>query len=148
MVHLCQSYSSNSNIMIMKIPESISALVYYLKYPWIWIILIWIIALLGLCTMVPFNQTYEIIAFLSCSCLGFVGAMPLISTEKNKEHYFLAIIAGVLSQIWVLLVNPKVLIIWLGYLLLMCFPQLRSKWCLLVEIFCLLSVVLTLLNIF
>ena len=69
--------------------------------------------------------------------------MPLIKNEKNAAHYVLAIIAGVLSQIWVLLVNYKSLSIWILFLLLMCIPKLRSKWCLIMEIICLISIILT-----
>lgn len=121
----------------MKIPDSISAMVYDMKYPWMWIIMIWTLTFIGLFIMMP-----SIVAFLSCACLGFVGAMPLIKNEKNTAHYVLAIIAGVLSQIWVLLVNYKALFIWVLFLLLMCIPNLRPKWCLIVEIICLLAIII------
>lgn len=134
---------SERRLIKMKIPDSISSMVYDMKYPWMWIVMIWILALIGLFIMMPH---YQIIAFLSCSCLGFVGAMPLIKNEKNAAHYVLAIIAGVLSQIWVLLINYKSLSIWILFLLLMCIPKLRSKWCLIMEIICLISIILTQFN--
>jgi hypothetical protein len=81
----------------MKIPDSISAMVYDMKYPWMWTIFIWILAFIGLFNMLPCNKLYESIAFLSCGCLGLLGAVPLIKGEKNTAHYILAIIAGILS---------------------------------------------------
>ena len=81
----------------MKIPDSISAMVYDMKYPWMWTIFIWVLTFIGLFNMLPCNELYESIAFLSCGCLGLLGAAPLIKGEKNTAHYILAIIAGILS---------------------------------------------------
>ena len=81
----------------MKIPDSISAMVYDMKYPWMWTIFIWVLTFIGLFNMLPCNELYESIAFLSCGCLGLLGAVPLIKGERNTAHYILAIIAGILS---------------------------------------------------
>ena len=110
----------------MKIPDSISAMVYDMKYPWMWTIFIWTLAFIGLFNMLPCNELYESIAFLSCGCLGLLGAAPLIKGEKNIAHYILAIIAGILSQVWVLLENPKSLIVWILFPILMLIPNFRQ----------------------
>ena len=131
----------------MKIPDSISAMVYDMKYPWMWTIFIWILTFIGLFNMLPCNELYENIAFLSCGCLGLLGAVPLIKGEKNIAHYILAIIAGILSQVWVLLENPKSLIVWILFPILMLIPNFRQKWCFIVEIICLISLTITFFNI-
>ena len=131
----------------MKIPDSISAMVYDMKYPWMWTIFIWALAFIGLFNMLPCNELYESIAFLSCGCLGLLGAAPLIKGEKNIAHYILAIIAGILSQVWVLLENPKSLIVWILFPILMLIPNFRQKWCFIVEIICLISLTITFFNI-
>ena len=131
----------------MKIPDSISAMVYDMKYPWMWTIFIWTLAFIGLFNMLPCNELYESIAFLSCGCLGLLGAAPLIKGEKNIAHYILAIIAGILSQVWVLLENPKSLIVWILFPILMLIPNFRQKWCFIVEIICLISLTITFFNI-
>ena len=127
----------------MKIPDSISAMVYDMKYPWMWTIFIWTLAFIGLFNMLPCNELYESIAFLSCGCLGLLGAVPLIKGEKNTAHYILAIIAGILSQVWVLLENPKSLIVWILFPILILTPSFSQKWCFIVEIICLISLIIT-----
>ena len=117
-----------------------------MKYPWLWTIMIWVIALLGLITMLPYNEKYQSIAALSCGSLGFVGAMPLIKNDKNLLHNVLAMIAGISSQLWVALVWDWETLAawWTAYLI----PLLinKNKWCFWAEIWCLVSIAATLLK--
>lgn len=128
------------------IPESISSLVYNLKYPIIWTLGIWILALIGFLTMVDFNETYSGIAFASCAFLTFVGAMPLIKYEKNTLHYVFGILTCIFSQLWVLLAGDWItlLVLWIMYGIWMIITK-GNKWCFLAEIWCLLNIIIALI---
>lgn len=123
----------------MEIPESISAL--SKKHGPLWTLCIWVITFLGMCAMVPYNDTYSIVAFLSCSCLGFVGIMPLIEGQHNTVHNILGIGACLLSQLWCGLVGGgyPLIIWWVLYVILL--PFFKSKWCFFAEIWCLISII-------
>lgn len=125
----------------MKIPESISAL--SKKHSSLWTLCMWVITFLGMCAMVPYNDTYSIVAFLSCSCLGFVGIMPLIEGQHNTVHNILGIGACLLSQLWCGLVGSWQLLIigWVLYSVLL--PLFKSKWCFFAEIWCLVIITIT-----
>ena len=124
----------------MKIPESISALVYDMKYPWMWILLIWGLSFLGLVIMPDIG--HPTLAFFSCASLAFVGAMPLVENEKNTSHNILGVIAAITSQVWCCLCGDieKVLLSWLLYLLVLTIPNVRTYWCLIAELLCLYNV--------
>ena len=128
------------------IPESISSLVYNLKYPIIWTLGIWILSLVGFITMVDYNETYSGVAFASCTFLTFVGAIPLIKHEKNILHYIFGILACVTSQLWVLLVGDWItlLVLWVMYGLWIIITK-DKNWCFLAEIWCLINIILTLI---
>ena len=124
----------------MKIPESISAL--STKHNILWTFCMWILSFTGICFMCPFNETFAIIAFLSCACIGFIGLLPLVKDTLNTAHNILGIGGCLLSQLWCGLVGNWQFLIagWLLYLILL--PFMKSKWCFFVEIWCLLNIII------
>lgn len=98
------------------------------------------------------NSILELLAFLSCSCVAFVGAMPLVMKETNKAHYVLAIIGTVLSQVWCLMIaEPYTLLVYFGLWMLavMLISDFKKYWCLIVEIIAILEIIIVqIFNIF
>lgn len=135
------------------IPDSISALVYKMRHPWLWTLGMWAVAFFGCWTMIPYNESYAGVAFASCACIAFVGAMPLIPGEHNTLHNIIGIIGCLLSQLWVALAGDwQVLFLWwwafVIILLAMVKYGLGWKWCLVAEMWCLLAVVFVLTRLF
>lgn len=99
-----------------ELPESISGLVYDLpkKLQWLWTLWIWAITV----TLAPplmeatEGNTLQFLAFFLVASLGLCGAIPLVAGEKNRAHYTLAAIAGILSQLCVIIINPWWLLVW------------------------------------
>ena len=99
-----------------ELPESISGLVYDLptKQQWLWTLWIWAITV----TLAPplmeatEGNTLQFLAAFFVASLGFCGAIPLVAGEKNRAHYALAAIAGILSQLCVIIINPWWLMVW------------------------------------
>ena len=134
----------------MKIPDSISAMVYDMRHPALWTIMMWVVAMLGIVGMLPVNEQWAWVAFLACSCIIFVGAIPLIKEERNTLHNILGISAGVISQLWIVLCNisspsaiSSLVSWWIVYVVLL--PVMGRKWCLWVELWCMVSVILYIL---
>lgn len=108
-----------------ELPESVSAMVYDLpkagKGLWtLWVFLVAFCIVHSLLEAMP--ESWEFIGFFTVACLMFCGAMPLVKDEKNTVHYALAIAAGVLSQVCVLLINPWWLLAWPLYVAAVSFP--------------------------
>lgn len=133
--------------MRINVPDSISAMVYQMKRPWLWTVVMELLTFGMLMLMTDYNDTYAGVAFASCACIGFVGVMPLVKHEENKAHYILAIIGGVLSQIWCLLVTlphvHQLLIWWVFYVMYL--PFIGRKWCLFAEIWAVLNILIIVL---
>lgn len=88
----------------MRIPESISQVVYGIRHPWVWTLMVWAVAGAAMPLMLEVSGAWwmELTAFVCCG-LGFaVGCVPLVCGEENRAHYVLAVAVGVLSQAWVL----------------------------------------------
>lgn len=105
-----------------KLPESISGMVFSLKGNWRWLWTIWMWAVtftIGIPTIDVLNGDVEFIGFLMMACLMFVGAMPLFELESKKEHYFFAVLGGLLSQVCVALISPWWLFTWVLFVALL-----------------------------
>ena len=127
------------------IPDSISALVYHMKHPWLWTIMIELSVFILLPLMCGFSDTYSIIAFSSCACMGFVGVMPLFIKETKVAHYFFAILGALLSQLWCVLVGNWLVILgwWALYLVflgILAITGYADKWCLFAELWCIAGI--------
>lgn len=123
--------------MCDRIPDSISRLS---KSVW-WTVALWITAFVILYFMSRVGNPW--LAFAACSSLVAVGMLPLKEDSKNIAHYVFAIIAGVLSQVWVGLLGEWQMLawMWVGYVCLL--PILKNKWCFVAEVFCVASVLIT-----
>lgn len=97
------------------IPNSISEIVYYLPNKFFWIIWIWIITFTTAPNLINSleGSTWQFLGFLTITTLIFCGAMPLVKKTKNIVHYILGILAGIFSQLCVLILCYKMLLIWL-----------------------------------
>ena len=99
-----------------ELPESISGLVYDLpkKLQWLWTLWIWAITVTLAFPLMDATKgnTFQFLAFFLIASLGFCGAIPLVAGEKNRAHYALADIAGILSQLCVIIINPEWLKVW------------------------------------
>ena len=114
-----------------KIPHSISETRYYLDNPiWFTVIMVFIsYNLLPLIVSVT-PENYQILAFLSIIGISFVGVADDFRRDKSVDiiHTVFAIISFICSQIWIGLLIPKVLLIWIPLLiyLIVKFVKYRS----------------------
>ena len=132
----------------MRIPESISAMVWQMQHKWLWTVGM-VTGAIGMMILMMSasegNSILELLAFLSCACITFVGAMPLVVKETNKTHYVLAIIGTVLSQVWCLMIaEPYTLLMYFGLWMLaaMLILDFKKYWCLIVEIIAILEIII------
>ena len=97
----------------------------------------------GFYFMIEHNKQLSALAFLACSSLAFVGAMPLVKNQKNTLHNILGTVAAILSQLWVFLDQYPdykwLLIVWIIYAILLLI--LKNKWCFVAELICIGTVV-------
>lgn len=139
------------------IPDSVSAVVYTLskRKRFVWTIWMWAVSMtVGIPLIDAMPETWKFLSFFTLACLMFCGAMPLINGEKNTMHYVLAICAGILSQVCVLIASPFCLLVWLlmvAYKILVWNwngekPWLIDKEVLVAEICCFLSMIFVGLN--
>lgn len=97
-----------------EIPESISAIVFTMKHPWLWSVWLWASTL----TLAPsllnaLPEKWQFFGFLALASLLFTGVFPLIDKEHKRWHYILSITAGVLLQLCVLFICQWWLILWI-----------------------------------
>lgn len=106
-----------ATVLVQKrIPVSMSSLCYTFNGPWRWLWSLWIwttMVLLAFDLIPAMPENYQPLAFATCVCLLFVGAMPLFDIEKNTAHNAFGIGAGVLSQVCVMILAPQVLWGWI-----------------------------------
>lgn len=114
-----------------KIPHSISETRYYLDNPiWFTVIMVFISynLLPSIISITPEN--YQIFAFLSMIGISFVGVADDFRRDKFIDiiHTIFAIISFICSQIWIGLLIPKLLLIWIPLLiyLIVTFIKYRS----------------------
>lgn len=98
-----------------RVPESISAMVYDLPRSWQWLWIVWM-ELSTFC-LAPIliermPDSLRFLGFFLVSCLIFIGAMPIVENSKNTVHNALAIIAGILTQVCVLILCPWCFLAW------------------------------------
>ena len=103
-----------------KIPHSISETRYYLDNPiWFTVIMVFISYSLlpPIVSVTPEN--YQIFAFLSMVGISFVGIADDFRKDKSTDiiHTIFAIISFICSQIWIGLLIPKLLLIWIPLLI-------------------------------
>lgn len=136
----------------MKIPESISAMVYSMKHPALWTLMVWAIAAVGYWLMAGVLGRYIPLAFAVLACMVFVGAMPLLRHEENTKHYIFAAVGGVLSQLWCILVAGFWWIflwwwLWCVVMIVLLYFGKARFWCLLIELWAMAAAVWTIVLI-
>lgn len=103
-----------------ELPASISHMVFNLprKYQFLWTLFIWAIAF-GTCPALldaMDGSMFQFVGFLFIASLAFIGTLPLIHNDPNTAHSVLAVAAGVLSQLCVLIISPYWLLLWFALL--------------------------------
>lgn len=103
------------------ISESISATVYSLddKSKWVYTIIIFIAAFLIAPHLFEITSAFsaEFLAFLTIIGMLGTGAAPLVHGKKNILHYSSAIIMGIASQIISYMLFPKIMFMWVPYII-------------------------------
>ena len=96
------------------VPESISSLVYKMKHKWVWSV--WMVAvgmLLFPQLMKRMPEMWQFVGFLMILALIGTALTPIFIKEKEKVHYVLSIVLGILSQVCVLIISPWWILLWL-----------------------------------
>lgn len=127
------------------IPDSISAMVYSMKHPYLWTLMVWTIAAVGYVLMAATSESLIPLAFATCVCITFVGCMPLIKGEHNTLHWVFGIAGCVLSQLWCILAAgfaPVLLwwCLWCVVMAVLLYADRARIWCLLMELWCMATV--------
>ena len=102
------------------IPKSISATYYLIKHNWIFsLVLISSIVLSFNQFMEITPESFKFLPFIFCSGIVFVAAAPNFKTNKiiDTVHDYAAIISFIISQIWVAIIDPIPLLMWIFILL-------------------------------
>jgi hypothetical protein len=93
-----------------ELPESMSAVVYDLpkRQQWLWTLWMWAIAVAVGIPLIDRmgGSMFQFLAFFTMVSMVFCGAIPIVRKERNTVHYGLAIVAGVTSQLCVVLIEP------------------------------------------
>ena len=98
---------------IHEVPDSISALVYTCRWRWSWTMWLWAVALTLAAPLIEsLHERHAYAGFLTAASLLMVGAMPLSGTDSRTVHNAVGVLAGVLSQLCVLLLSPLWLLWW------------------------------------
>ncbi len=134
-------YIGGATFLHRDLPASVSQLVFSLprKYQFLWTLFIWVITF---CIAPPLlsvlsESTFQFVGFLTVAALAFVGALPLVYHDANTAHTILANIAGIGTQLCVMLINPWWLLVWFVLLPLV----IRAPKCLIGKGICLVEIV-------
>ena len=107
------------------LPESISAMVYELPKNRQWMWSVWLCAIAGLLfypLMLALTDQCvgaESLGWITITCLIGTAVTPIIQDHTRRWHNILGIIAGIVSQVCVLLINPWWLLIWIVLIMLL-----------------------------
>ena len=97
------------------VPDSISSMVYELKHKWVWSVWLCAVSLTLMPVLIDTLPDYvRFVGFLTICCLLGCCITPLIRKELQGVHNMLAIMAGLLSQICVILICPWWMLAWTG----------------------------------
>ena len=131
------------------VQQSVSATYYCLpgSMPMLFTLLMWLQAFSLLPVMMEASAdrtAATALAFLAMGGVVFVGATPnVIDKEESKVHTAGAYVSAVASQLWVLLVRPCFLLMWILAAVAFVADRKHLKWWL--EIICMLIVYTTII---
>lgn len=127
-----------------KIPESISEIAYIFP-KWLFSILI---MFLGILIMPPIlsviNVHFQWLVFFIVAGLWCVASSPFYKSENIFMHYGGAILCFISALAIIVLLNPKILFIWLIYPLCL-IKKIRKWWLMIAECLCFLSLMFVLI---
>lgn len=111
------------------IPYSISATYYSLKHKAWFGITMWLTSLLLMPAILDRTpETMQFSAFLMCAGLLFVGAAPNFKEEyENKIHVAGTCVSAVSSQIWIVAMQPWLLLAWAPWFAYIGFRLLKER---------------------
>lgn len=131
-------------IKLKDIPVSVSQTVKALKYDWVWTIIMWAIGILvGIKMLELIPDGWQIIPFGYIVSQLIVGAAPWTRDKDNMIHNIFGILTCIFSQIWVGLINPYALLLWIPYLLVFIFD--KNRWCFWSEVISVSTVLISML---
>lgn len=113
-----------------KIPHSISETRYYLDNPiWFTVIMVFISYNLLPLVLSVTPENYQIFAFLSMIGISFVGVADDFRRDKSVDiiHTVFAIISFICSQIWIGLIIPELLLIWISLFIYLIIKFIKYK---------------------
>lgn len=121
-------YLIYSCIKLKDIPVSISQTVRAFNHPWPWTAVTWLLAFsIGTVMLDQTQEGWQVLPFLYMFTMLVVGAAPWIKGGDNSIHNIAGIATCILSQIWVGITNPILLVIWIPYLIV--FLVDKYRWC-------------------
>lgn len=96
------------------LPDSISAIVFDMKHPWLWSVWLWAVTItLAPSLLEAMPENWQALAFLTLAFLMFTGVLPLIDKEHRRWHYVCGFLAGLFSQACVWKICPWFLLLWI-----------------------------------
>lgn len=108
------SYILSICLINKKIPIHLSESFFILKNKFIFTLFMFTIMILTLIPLLELIPKYQFLSFLTCGCIGFIGAAPNFFDDlEGKIHKISAIIAMIASQILVIICNPLILLSWI-----------------------------------
>lgn len=109
------AYTSAVCIKFKGVPSSISATFYRLEHKWWFLATIWLTAGLLMPAILEVTpSSYQFTAFLACVGMFLVGAAPNFREDIDKKvHQAGAVTCILFSQVWVALICPWCLTVWL-----------------------------------
>lgn len=113
------AYAGAVCIKCKGIPCSISETFYKLEHKWWFLVTMWLTAGLLMPAILEVTpNSYQLTAFLACTGMFLVGAAPNFRDGFDKKvHISGAALCIVFSQVWVTLVCPWMLLVWVAYLI-------------------------------
>lgn len=111
------------------IPYSISDTYYSLEHKVWFLVAMWLTSLLLMPAILDRTpETIQFSAFLMCAGLLFVGAAPNFKEEyENKIHVAGTCVSAVSSQIWIVAMQPWLLLAWVPWFAYIGF-RLPKEW--------------------
>lgn len=123
--------ASYVGVMIRRngIPYSISDTYYSLEHKaWFGFSIISTALLLMPSILERTPESYQFLAFLMCAGLCFVGVAPNFKTGLDRPVHIVATsIAALCSQVWVVLAQPWIMVLWIVYVMWIVFNFNKSS---------------------
>lgn len=113
------AYTTAVCVKFKGIPYSISETFYKLEHKWWFLLTMWLTAGLLMPAILEVTpDCYQFTAFLACTGMFLVGAAPNFRDGFDKKVHISGVaLCIVFSQVWVTLVCPWMLLVWVAYLI-------------------------------